>query len=54
LEWLANRWSEGWLAAAGGGAIREVERREKALLRIKGSKVKREKKKIPQKVNRPK
>jgi hypothetical protein len=24
-----DRWSEGWLAAAGGGEIREVERREK-------------------------
>ncbi len=38
-----DHWSEGWLAATGGGEIREVERREKKI-----------KIKIPQKVNRPK
>ena len=26
-----DRWSEGWLAAAGGGEIREVKRREKKI-----------------------
>jgi hypothetical protein len=26
-----DRWSKGWLAAAGGGEIKEVERREKKI-----------------------
>ena len=46
LEWPADRWSEGWLAAVRGREIREVERREKRRLWIRGTEVKKKKKKV--------